>query len=292
MRRRIIGLLVLLVALLGFAVTTRLNHPVTVAGAAGLEPGEPMATVDECLLTPPPTTYAFRPGEALSPQAKLGSCAEAHYGEVIAVVQGDLNEQSVNTCHSADPLGYLGIPVATPNNWAAVPAFAMALAGPDARQYAAGQHWFACVVSVAPGEAAITTPLRDAYSTGTPPASFASCLSAADPYFASSVSCSTPHRSELFAFAGLAGPLGGIDDLDAKCRQLIDDATGIPDLAADGLEVRVTAYLDQGPQYTPADFPLPAGVTAGASCEVTSAAGRQLNASLADLGSAAVPWLG
>ena len=104
-------------------------------------------------------------------------------------------------------------------------------------QRAAGQRWIACVTE-GNGSPPVTGTVRDAFTGGRLPNSYAVC--ADDLTAASSIPCADPHRAELFASTGVSYHLPGVAELNRSCGEFVRYLTGRKDVSADGrLQVAV-----------------------------------------------------
>lgn len=293
--RRGTGAALLVAAVLAAVVLGRLQNPDLVAGSAYAEPPAPPPTAGQCLLEPPPTSYSRTPGR-LPPPMSIGDCTQPHFGEVVAVIDpGNRDTEDAPCWHGeVNALEYLGYPATPRGWWSPVVFYSMVDSGPDERQLAAGQAWIACAIAV-PFEnyafVTVTTPLRNAHTSGTLPTAFAACFDGPDPTTWNFVPCNQPHPSQFFGQMEVTGPGLDLAELTAMCEKFILGETGISTLGqTDALQAHAFAYSADADTMTEATLPLQPGQTAYASCVLTAEQGRFLGDSLIALGAKPIPW--
>lgn len=289
MDRRMIGIAVLLVALLGVAVLPALAGRRT----AGIAVHAAVPVVGDCLADvtswadQEPVSVSDTGWSKYSPsRASLGRCTDRGAGRVLSIRYGmtiggpatgsSIQEQDARIC---DP---------------AAQELRRSLAGPDTswtsgnRQIdlravadpyveligapvtAVGQ-WVACVpfLDTADGRQVLSLDGRD------PMNELGDCrLSATSADFAD---CATPHRAEVIGRAVLAFGSPERPDYAAACREFFRSTTGLADPATVGfaLEVRSSDNWSQGP---------------GDCLAVVADPARTLSGSLVGLRGAPVPW--
>ena len=263
MRQRLAGLLVLAVAavlLMVVAAVGGRNNPGRAVAAPPPLPPRP----GDCQVQDPGV-----PGHSLDEwalnigAARLEPCQGLRFGDVA----GFVDVAAAGTGVDDDPVSaayvqcldiasaYVGVPrVAVDERGLFIPAASVgvAMAGPDLRQLAAGQHWGACVVFPYTGEdrppAQYYGALRDVWSRGLDARVIAACTNEADA--TTLVDCRGPHHFELFGWsAGAIADDIQQADLEDSCRQLILASTGLPDVTAHGalaMSVDVIRYHEDG----------------------------------------------
>ena len=291
MSRRLVGLLVLGVVLLAGVAVPRITEPMIggIAEIAPSAPGPPSA--GDCLLEPAGSTGWGDNGQPLYPPSTTGACTGQRFGEVTAVIpaskteratRGSITDPNLQTCKNRTDR-YLGLTASggqfpVDGGWSPFPSNRTLVAGPDARQKAAGQQWLACLVVIdpdGPGEPRSSDyrrPAKNAYSTGTPPAAFATCLRTAGASEVEAVSCYQPHRAELVGIA--LGPAAtSALALANQCNTLVSRYTQIPEVTVDArLAVSVNAFDTAGKTISagmktspcmkrPASSPPPLGIS-------------------------------
>ncbi len=224
MSRRAAGLCIIAVVLLA-AVTIPRVSPTKIGGIAQVGPAAPgPPAVGDCLLGPVGPADGALNGQLIYPPVTTGACAGERFGEVVAVIPaskiqpgtrsatgGSVDDPNQRTCQDA-AIRYLGIQGSSANfplggGWLPLPAGQILVAGPTATQKGVGQQWIACIQYIDPtGEghprpADYSRTAKNAYSTGSPPAAFATCLQDSDQLSLSVVDCHQPHPAELFGIA-------------------------------------------------------------------------------------------
>lgn len=315
MTPRRLGALVMAVTLLAVLITTGLR-PHLVSGKAQSTPVPGPPTVGDCVTDPVHRPTVADGGAAGSlvqvyPQQKIGPCVGLRYGEVTGVisdpdavvVEGTASYQSIsdpniNTCYD-DKSAYLGqakqpiFGIWSPNGTALTWT---ALSRPSPRQEAAGQHWLACLVSVIPNVTAsansdaapFTESLRNAQQNGNDRNLIGYCVATvAWNQGTESGVCGMPHALEIIAGAGTGEHPAVRTDLEASCRRLVRQLTGIADSTAGGaLAVQLYATSSGGALITGAQLP----ANANLQCGVIVTGRQQLTGSLLALGDQPIPW--
>lgn len=309
------------VVLVLIAVVANL-HPRPISGLAAGAPVPQAPAVGDCVLDPlPDRSWAYSDTQTVTPRTpvsvpsypsqRMQTCGGARYGEVIVIISSPsrtevegtdeqgfwINDPNWESCYSAMQR-YLGIP-AKPlyATWSVSSMTTVALVGPTARQLAAGQHWAACVVALqTPGEWASANPptprysgtVREALHTGQHRDEIGLCAASIDVRSgADTIRCGQPHPAEWLGFGESGAHPRNRSDVDASCRQVAGQLTGLPDPTAGGLLSTVVTATDSenapvsGPQI-PAHSYL--------SCGVTSTGGKNLKGSLLALGRQPIPW--
>ena len=165
------------------------------------------------------------------------------------------------------------------------------LIGPDPRQRAAGQDWAACLLYPPPDSTglpgSLADPLRDSWQDGRNAGAFAICIDAVEA--AIPTGCQGRHRFEIFGTSDSSSMDVSEAELQNSCRELISDATAMPDITAGGaLSAEAVRFrYDQFGSPTVGDEPSGSG---SAFCLVhPSQDNRRLTASLRGLGNGLVP---
>jgi hypothetical protein len=243
-RRRLGGVLLLIAAVLGSLLLTRIGgvriggSAIAVPGAAEPRPGDCLREVSGPLVDSSRGVFVEPPPASVGETSvSFSDCAEEHVGEVVAfrrppspsgaVATGDADARWCHDLamgyrsHSSERLvaasGGLWEPTADHRSIAVVSAFA---------EY----PWGACAV-LAPGLESYSGSYVQSLAGRPVPAPFGRCRSGdhADRW----VSCSSPHPVQQFGVAVRAGmlPRGAVDG----CRELVRVMTGMPDVNAGGL---------------------------------------------------------
>ena len=242
----------------------------------------------------------------------MNPCIAGRYGEVTALIMNPstpvitdsasdgstgpaVRDANITSCGKAGK-SYVGIAAAAarwvslPGGWHPIQQVFAAASTPSARQRAAGQHWLACLVYLGADDGNPESfadqerydgPLRAALSTGGQRNRIGVCVADAD--LGDSVGCATAHESETFAFGGNQTHAVSRADLQQSCARVVQQATGIPDVAAAGLIVQLVD--NNGESVTAAQ--IPAGAVL--SCSVTPRQNRRLGGSLLGLGKQPIP---
>jgi hypothetical protein len=283
---------VLLAALVGRGVA---GTPITGSAQRAALPGPP--SVGDCLQAAPTVRgAAFDSPRSRVFSARTGPCADANFGEVVSVqdidsFRGSHTDRSAvldpGACQqpAADYLGWAA-PESEPHaagtvSWQPAVWQDLALLGPDAAEFGAGQRWLSCILLPR------LTPYAGSVRGSRPgPAvdALGSCRPTANETADPSVACGEPHISEVFGI-GTVGP-AQVPELLQACRQLISSETGLTDPAAAGA---LSIWVEVGGS---GDGPPRSGGDAGSStgrCTASAAGGRQLNASLLGVGDGPLP---
>lgn len=306
MDRRTGGALVIVLALVSVLVVPRILNPVLVTGVAAPAPPPPAPAIGDCIADTD-WSSGFDDAGALiqSAPAVFVPCTEPHQGEVSYVnpdfqpapynagqPYGGFDDPCTNPPHSE--LTYLGLDPTTAHLWEPALATGTRVLGPDARQFAAGQRWAACVITFR-GYATVTSTLRDATRRDGPPRALAVCFTGggANPTDRPAL-CSGPHAVELLAAVTLPAD-DPIDQtaLDRGCVELADQQAGRPLSNEAGLEVVALTYAFDTASAAPVEVvaPLPTGADGGwSSCLVRAVDGRRLDGSVRQLGTRPLPW--
>ncbi len=313
MERRAVGVAVLTVALLLAVVVPNLR-PRVVPGAAQAEPVPGPPAVGDCV------TETFDPSTAdrTWPLPKHGhdkataKCAGARYGEVVAVIANPLpfDEQARQDATQATPvpdqatcvaaiIRYVGFPADKGGTlkpmstyWYPSLMLGLATSSPSPTQQTAGQHWLACIANLQNlPETEATVPryegsLKDALLTGRPRNVLTTCnWGPAGGQNNPDGRCVKPHTGETLASGKLDGHPVARAALEASCRKLVGQLTGIAGLSAvKELHIAMAAVDPNGAE-------LKADVIPGLaflSCGVTST--RPLKGSLLGIGATPIPW--
>ena len=304
MSRRLAGLLVFGVVVLAAVGIPRITAP-TISGTSAMAPSAPGPPREgDCLIGPAGSASWGDDGQPLYPPAATGPCTGQRFGEVTAVIPasktehastGSITDPNLQTCKNRTDR-YLGLTTSggqfpVDGGWSPFPSTQTMVAGPDATQKAAGQRWLACIVYIDPGEGEPRASdygrtAKDAYSTGTPPPAFATCLRTAEASEVEVVSCYRPHQAELIGIA--FGPAAtSAPALANQCNTLVSRYTQIPETTVDArLIVSVNAFDTAGKTIS-------AGMknvsVYQATCLVTPTAGHQLTGPLMGLGTKPLP---
>lgn len=320
--RRRGGLLLLGLVLLAAVVVIPNTRSRTVPGAAQAAPAPGPPAVGDCVADQiDPFWNKLAVIHAASgavtqnytyPQLPIGRCQGRRYGEITALIttpstprittngaSPTVNDPNMNTCAQAANR-YVGISAAG-NRWSELPerwlpnqTIAAAATTPTTRQKASGQHWLACIAYLGAdiGNAETFTDqehydhsLRNALTTGVERDRIGTCAIGAG-LDSENVGCTTAHLSEILATGYTPTPSGSRTDLQHRCRQLIEQSTGIPDITAAGLSVQVLAQDNTGAPITTEQVP----VNAFLSCGVSPTSARTLDGSLIALGNNPIPW--
>ena len=307
MRRRSAGVLVIALTLLAAVIVPNIGaRAVRGFPVAAQIPGPP--AVGDCLLTAlslmtgPDGTFG-----GIDPA--LGPCSGSRFGEVVLVhdagtlaafAPGDrITNPQDDSCYSATQV-FLGLPDPLVDSapqfsyWFPADGGATMELAPTDLQRAAGHTWTACVVLAIDDQARslpYPTSARDAFSTGTPPAAFASCTDIADIAAFQRVDCDTPHRIEVFGYSGdLQGATA--PSLNQTCTDLVTRQTRMPDPTAGGtLQIRpALGHYDQDGVLHVGLRESPGGFADVAICRVIAPDDRPLAGTLLGLGERPVPW--
>ncbi len=275
MIRRSAGLLFLAVALLAAVAVPRIAVP-RIGGIAEIAPSAPgPPSAGDCLLKPAGWRGDEQP---LYPPVATGTCPGPRFGEVVSVIPaskiqdgsrsatgGSITDPNMQACRN-DAAHYLGITTTNDQfplggGWSPFPASNQILvAGPNAQQQAAGQHWLACIEYIDPEGPGAPRPgdyrrtAKNAFSTSFPPAAFATCLRTATMAQFEVVDCHQPHqRRNCFGMA--FGPATtSMLTLTNTCNTLVSQYARIPPAAvAAQLVVIVSAFDTNGKKPSPPD---------------------------------------
>lgn len=307
MDRRWVGLLVIGAVLVAVPVVGRLLGPGE-PGTAVAEPPPGTPAIGDCITGRESAVLPFwmRTVDTVVPPAEAAPCGGARFAEVVLVfpdpseaTRGYAIDPLVQQCSDAG-LAYVGLPVVDltgpPPVWSVSSAPIPLLAGPDARQAAAGQHWLACLA--APGwqvlepptvdeDAAYEGTLRDSIPSGTHRDLFGVCV-LGDTLFGTSGPCSMPHDVEVLGYGFADVPLDDRQAVEDSCRAHLEVVTGLADVTAGGvLEPRVVAASPDG---FPAGADEPIAVGSGMECQLVTTGTRLLRGSLLGLGDDPIPW--
>ncbi len=252
--RRALGAALLLTTLLVAIIVPQLRE-VRIAGRAEAAAVTTPPAIGACVLGDPRHSSA---GAGEIPALRYGGCGGPHYGEVVQVFADSstfprvlLDQIGAPDASTCDPAisSYLATDQVMPRNdrgdyrsvsfgtWRPLGIGSVGLIGPSSLQRAAGQRWIACVTE-GNGSPAVVGTVRDAFAGGRVPNSYAVCADDLAP--GSAISCSGPHRVELFASTGLVYGLPTLAELNSSCNDFIRYLTGRKDLSAGGrLQVRV-----------------------------------------------------
>jgi hypothetical protein len=245
------------------------------------------------------------------PAQLVQPCTGLRYGDVAAVIPSPAptvaSPRSDGSTSSTDPnmdsclrsaQRYLGIATATPlfTYWFPSLRTTSSLAGPSARQRAAGQHWAACVVApyFTDGSGAATNrrygaSIHHAIRTGRVRDQLGHCSSSLDwtDGGGSVGDCARPHLLEQLAYGRSGARPVNRSQVASTCRQLVGRVTGMPDLTAGGaLAVLIFARDDKLTAITAAQIP----ANANLACGIASTGTLILGGSLIALGRQPVPW--
>ena len=295
-------------------------------GSAMAEAIPPPPAVGDCMLDAKVAGWYAQSNPAyLSP--RLAPCAGVRYGEVMAVIPdgrsaGEIAAASKKITDYDGPVDwgedvnsdtcqsliwpYLGLSTVDPDEqpklldtaWLPLGGVVAAPAAPSTRQQAGGQHWVAClaVIPAVNGDQMLVdavTPysrsMRDALSGGRAPAEMAICLNQADLFTASRVACTTPHRSEAFAFRPTNVKGLTQSGLDTECRKLVSRLTGLADPTVGG-RLTVIAQTTHGVEDVRAGLGDADDESGSATCAVDAPATHRLAGALLGLGTSPVPW--
>ncbi|MGS0687004.1 hypothetical protein ACVBEQ_17990 [Nakamurella sp. GG22] len=298
MTRRVGGIALLIVALLGTLIITRLDG-VRVAGTAIAPPGVGAPSVGDCAVRfvgPAPTT----PAQVRDPRApgapadevstilesgvRFGACTGEHVGEVVAyrtMPRQALTEvdraADVQWCRSVagDYQAHARWRVrdAASGVWIPLTGQQFTTVLSDVFPVSDEPRWSACMVG-ATGNEAYTGSYLQSFAVGMAPAPFGRCMT--DGERARDVSCTAPHDAQEFG-VGSGAPMSAREAV-AACRELIAAMTGMADITAAG---RLRTELVGGGTRS-AD---PVG------CRVSVVGPAQLTATLIGIGNGGLPLL-
>lgn len=301
MDRRGSGGLILVGALLVVLVPRALNPP-QVDGLASAVPPRPPVEVGECIdgevasfaLTETGAIMTWNP-------VTVVACTDPHDGEV--VYREDARPDTATgfpttaindfqtRCADGSWAPWSSTSTST-NGWQpAVNTYASVL-GPDRRQFAAGQRWTACVIGTGNR---LDGPLELTVDDRVPP-EFGYCTvdgtTAGD---SAGVPCTEPHTAENFGYRGIdVGSDLDQDTLISSCRDVVAQATGRPDLAAEAalvISAEANAWYSSDGTDKAVTLPLPADAEGGwASCDVHTTDDRKLTGSLRRIDDDPLPW--
>ena len=260
--------------------------------------------VGDCLLDALPALYnvnSSSQGPYSYSQLRIGPCSGRRYGEIVRVggeVSGSPVEATTDVCGPAAS-EYLGLPVANtrlspPSTvWYPVTSTQSFVLEPSERQQAAGQSWSACLLYVPSGDtrtaaAPYSRSLRNAIVTGAQSALVGVCPDDDSWNGSNPGGCGAPHRAEIFATNLFGGRQpASRSGLLRTCRNLVDHATGIGDLAGDtSLQVQIRASSPDGYPVTGSDIPASAFV----KCGIEVGGDDELIGSLLALTKKPFPW--
>lgn len=307
MDRRISGGLALVLALVAVLVTPRILNPPVLDGAALVEPPAPAPVVGDCVRQSiGGYTVSDRGGLTTYEPVTLVPCTELHRSEIIRV-EPDLGP-AANPTNPAQPIDAfftrcLGAGSSSwgtneelsAGDWQPEVNIMYGVFGPDARQFAAGQRWAACVVALPNGELDRRLPATS--RTEVPPElGLCTVAPGGTEDTATVIGCASPHTSEIFGHRVLgAGSDLAQDELLRGCVDLVTTATGRAGVAQEptlSVVAETIAWYDDR-DGGPVTLPLPAGAQGGwATCTVRPADSRKLTASLRLIGDAPLPWSG
>lgn len=305
MRPRLVGGLILVLALLAALVVPRLLDPPVVDGSADVAPPAPPPVVGACLSDTGPAVRVGPDGEVVADGAVTSvGCDEPHAGEV---VQLESDPPAATDASPDAALTALNVRCSEENypawrdapgpaaGWSPDLVITFAVIAPSQRQRDSGQRWRGCVLGVQ--NSVLDRPLAQIDAVALP-AALGSCISAAGVTAGTSngTDCTTPHVAETFGRRVLAvGDDLTQDELVGGCTELVTRATGRTGVATDpALGLATTAYATyDGRDAEVVELPLPADATGGwATCGIHAADGRELTASLRQIGDAPLPWAG
>lgn len=256
MTRRWGGVVLLVVAMLGALIITRLDG-VRVAGTATVPPGAGAPSVGECAVrftepsatTPVPASpdpgadkeAAPQVGEVPASGVRFGACTGEHIGEVVAyrtMPQRALTEADraadVRWCRSiaSDYQAHARWRVrdAASGIWTPSTGQQFTAVLSDVLSESDQPRWSACMVG-AFGHEPYAGSYLQSFAVGAPPAPFGRCqMNGAR---AREVSCTTPHDAQEFG-VGSGAPMPAREAV-AACRELISEMTGLAEVTADGV---------------------------------------------------------
>ena len=284
-----------------------------VAGSAQAAPVPQPPAVGDCVVDPIPVGVVLTAGSGGTvpsyPAQHIEPCNGLRYGDVAAVIPSPaptvaaprsdgstlLTDPNLDGCLPSAQR-FLGIVTATPafGYWFPSLRTTLSLAGPSARQRAAGQHWAACVVapsftdgSGVPSSRRYGGSIHHALHTGVLRDQLGNCASSIDWLGGGFGDCARPHLLELLAYGRSGARPVDRSQVASTCRQLVGRFTGMPDLTAGGaLSVLIHAHDDDLIAITTAKIP----PNANLACGIASTGTRILGGSLIALGRQPVPW--
>lgn len=305
MKRRLIGGLILVLALVAALVVPRLLDPPEVDGSADAAPPASPPVVGACLREESLRYSISADGEIVTDDTvTVVGCDEPHASEIVQM-EPDLPRTDGANPAAAVTEFTVRCADQSPVEWAAAPAGAagwtpnlnvtVGLLAPGRRQLDAGQRWGACAVGVTAGR--LDRPVAQLNAVNLP-AALGACISAEGVAAGTSngTDCATPHVAETFGRRDLeVGDDLTQDELAGGCAELVTQATGRAGVATDpALGLAATAYATyDGSDAEVVTLPLPADATGGwVTCGIHAADGRELGASLRQIGDAPLPWVG
>ena len=306
------GLIVISVVLLSVGVIAG-HRTHLVAGSAQAAPVPQPPTVGDCVVDPIPVGVVLTTGSGGTvpsyPAQQVQPCTGLRYGDVAAVIPSpaptvatpgsagstSLTDPNMDSCLPSAQR-FLGIGTATPafGYWFPSLGTALSLAGPSARQRAAGQHWAACVVapsftdgSGVPTSRRYGSSIHHALHTGVLRDQLGNCASSLDWLGGRVGDCARPHLLEQLAYGTSGARPVDRSQVASTCRQMVGRLTGMPDLTAGGaLVVLIYAQDDKLTAINSAQIP----PNANLACGIASTGTQILGGSLIALGRQPVPW--
>ena len=302
MDRRLVGIVVLVVALVAVAVVPSVaGRRVAGSAVATVLAGPP--EVGDCLSAPVPMTVRSGvPPEIPYTPSRFGSCDGLIAGEIVAVWPDAASAQAATTSRLAGPCyqataGYAGlqssrrstdVPGAQPAGtvrWKPTIGLDPYHVVPGAMEQRAGQSWVACL-AVPNGRKSYVGTLRDAFTTGSLPAEFGLCWAGGDiDRLPGPVPCDEPHAAELLANGFIRDRSTAPTELiDAACPALASRLMRTGDPTRGG-ELQIIADRFGDPASR-SDAPLTIG------CVVSATGGQLLSGTVIGLGDRPAPLVG
>jgi hypothetical protein len=310
--RRWGGVLVLVMAVIAALAGNGWTEPVAGEPVRSSLPAPPR--VGDCAIDPVRSGQDGVSTFALDPAytgPRLGGCASAHYGEVIAVLTdvdgsaipyGGPNEPEAPTslgrrCGTAVD-AFLGVDNGrAADGWQPSATVGVAVVAPSAVLQQAGERWLACLAVAddgsGPGLSAYTGTLRNSSGGLTFPPELALCTESlpADNATIIAAPCDRPHPAELLGWVQLDQPTPADRAVaDRGCADLAARLIGRADPTGGGsLEVYTIGYLR--PEYGDGGTMDPDHmVSVHLSCVVRSGGNRDLTGPLLGLGDRPLPF--
>lgn len=314
-QRRWVGLIAVMLGLLA-AVVVPLAAGQTVPGAAEAVPVPGPPAVGDCVgqrFDPAWDLVGGNSAQYRYPELDVGSCSEAHYGEVVQVIPRpttprvgvdsggsySVQDKNMDACNQAAGR-FVGRDGAAPGStllfgyWSDVMIAPAVVLTPTGRQQAAGQHWLACATylfdSLDGGQRSLVKyqgSLRSAQTTGASRDHLGYCPDNADWNHVTSMSCRKPHRGEIFGIGGISTDVPRTT-LTQSCTKLVSQAMKGTALGRSGGLVVAVQAATGADGKTASGATIPAGSTA--QCGVLTTGGRMLKGSVIALGTEPIPW--